>query len=67
MQGDLLAALYGQPGDTPTIVMAPSSIEECFHFVITARKLTVVQSDAPIDEQVEITWRAPDRAERSRS
>jgi 2-oxoglutarate/2-oxoacid ferredoxin oxidoreductase subunit alpha len=39
-QGDLLAALYGQPGDTPTIVMAPSTIEECFHFVITARKLT---------------------------
>ncbi len=38
-QGDLLAALYGQPGDTPTIVLAPTTIEECFHFVITARKL----------------------------
>jgi 2-oxoglutarate ferredoxin oxidoreductase subunit alpha len=38
-QGDLLAALYGQPGDTPKIVLAPATIEECFHFVILARKL----------------------------
>jgi 2-oxoglutarate ferredoxin oxidoreductase subunit alpha len=38
-QGDLLASLFGQPGDTPKIVMAPSSIEECFEFMITARKL----------------------------
>lgn len=38
-QGDLLAALYGQPGDTPKIILAPSTIPECFHFVVTARKL----------------------------
>lgn len=38
-QGDLLAALYGSPGDSPKIIMAPATIEECFHFVITARKL----------------------------
>ena len=38
-QGDLLAALYAQPGDAPKIVIAPSTHEECFHFVITARKL----------------------------
>jgi 2-oxoglutarate ferredoxin oxidoreductase subunit alpha len=38
-QGDLLAALYGQPGEAPKIVMAPSTIEECFHFMVTARKL----------------------------
>jgi sulfopyruvate decarboxylase TPP-binding subunit len=38
-QGDLLAALYGQPGDTPKIVLAPATIEECFHFVVLARKL----------------------------
>jgi 2-oxoglutarate ferredoxin oxidoreductase subunit alpha len=38
-QGDLLASLYGQPGDVPKVVMAPSSIEECFETVITARKL----------------------------
>jgi len=38
-QGDLLSTLYGQPGDTPKVVMAPATIEECFHFVILARKL----------------------------
>ncbi|MCA8977838.1 MAG: 2-oxoacid:acceptor oxidoreductase family protein, partial [Planctomycetes bacterium] len=38
-QGDLLASLYGQPGDTPKIIIAPATIEESFHFVITARKL----------------------------
>jgi len=38
-QGDLLAALHGEPGHAPKIIMAPTTIEECFHFVITARKL----------------------------
>jgi len=38
-QGDLLSALYGAQGDAPKIIMAPSSIPECFHFVVTARKL----------------------------
>ena len=38
-QGDLLALLYGQPGDTPKIVLAPSTIEECFHFVVLARQI----------------------------
>ena len=38
-QGDLLSAVYGEPGDAPKIVIAPSTVEECFHFVITARKL----------------------------
>lgn len=38
-QGDLLAVLYGAAGDAPKIVIAPSTIEECFHFVILARKL----------------------------
>ncbi|MBZ0271265.1 2-oxoacid:acceptor oxidoreductase subunit alpha [bacterium] len=38
-QGDLLAALFAAPGDAPKIVMAPATIEECFHFMVTARKL----------------------------
>jgi 2-oxoglutarate/2-oxoacid ferredoxin oxidoreductase subunit alpha len=38
-QGDLLAALFASPGDSPKIVIAPATIEECFHFMITARKL----------------------------
>jgi 2-oxoglutarate ferredoxin oxidoreductase subunit alpha len=52
-QGDLLAALYASPGDNPKIVIAPATIEECFHFMITARKLAeefrgpvIVLSDA---------------------
>ncbi|MGE3524316.1 MAG: 2-oxoacid:acceptor oxidoreductase subunit alpha [Gemmatimonadales bacterium] len=38
-QSDLLAVLFGQPGDAPKIVMAPATIEECFHVMITARRL----------------------------
>jgi 2-oxoglutarate/2-oxoacid ferredoxin oxidoreductase subunit alpha len=38
-QGDLLNAMYGATGDAPKIVMAPATIEECFHFIITARQL----------------------------
>ena len=38
-QSDLLAAIYGEAGDAPKIVLAAATIEECFHFVILARKL----------------------------
>lgn len=38
-QGDLLSVLYGEPGDTPKVVIAPATIEECFHFVVLARRL----------------------------
>lgn len=38
-QSDLLAALFGQPGDAPKIIMAPATIEECFHSMVTARTL----------------------------
>lgn len=38
-QSDLLAVLFGQPGDAPKIVLAPATIEECFHAMITARRL----------------------------
>lgn len=38
-QSDLLAVLFGQPGDAPKIVIAPATIEECFHVMITARRL----------------------------
>ncbi len=38
-QGDLLASLNASPGDSPKIVMAAATIEECFHFMVTARKL----------------------------
>jgi len=54
-QGDLLAAMFGSHGDAPKVVMAPSTIEECFHSIITARKIAetfgmvvVVLSDAAL-------------------
>ena len=52
-QSDLLAALFAQPGDAPRIVLAPATIEECFHVMVTARRLAeafrtvvIVLSDA---------------------
>lgn len=38
-QSDLLAALFASPGDAPHVVIAPATIEECFHVMITARRL----------------------------
>jgi 2-oxoglutarate ferredoxin oxidoreductase subunit alpha len=73
-QGDLLAALYASPGDSPKIVIAPATIEECFHFMITARQLAedfrgpvIVLSDANLatgqqpfpKPQLNEAWLAP--------
>ncbi len=38
-QGDLLTAMFGSHGDAPKVVMAASTIEDCFYAVITARKI----------------------------
>jgi 2-oxoglutarate ferredoxin oxidoreductase subunit alpha len=38
-QADLLAAVFGQPGDAPKVVLSPATIEECFHCMITARRI----------------------------
>ncbi|MGA9838134.1 MAG: 2-oxoacid:acceptor oxidoreductase subunit alpha [Gemmatimonadaceae bacterium] len=38
-QSDLLAALFGQTGDAPHVIIAPATIEECFHVMITARRI----------------------------
>ncbi|HMB69696.1 MAG TPA: 2-oxoacid:acceptor oxidoreductase subunit alpha, partial [bacterium] len=38
-QGELLPAIFGSPGDDPKIVLSAATIEECFHFVVLARKL----------------------------
>ncbi|HEX9690871.1 MAG TPA: 2-oxoacid:acceptor oxidoreductase subunit alpha [Gemmatimonadales bacterium] len=52
-QADLLAAIFGQPGDAPHVVVAPATIEECFHVMIAARRIAeafrtvvIVLSDA---------------------
>jgi 2-oxoglutarate ferredoxin oxidoreductase subunit alpha len=38
-QSDLLAVLHSQPGDAPKVVLAPATIEDCFHCMITARRI----------------------------
>ncbi|MCP5417505.1 MAG: 2-oxoacid:acceptor oxidoreductase subunit alpha [Chromatiaceae bacterium] len=38
-QGDLLASIFGEPGDAPKVVVAPATIEECLHFVVMSRRL----------------------------
>jgi 2-oxoglutarate ferredoxin oxidoreductase subunit alpha len=38
-QSDLLAAIFGQPGDAPHVVLAPATIDECFACMITARRI----------------------------
>jgi 2-oxoglutarate/2-oxoacid ferredoxin oxidoreductase subunit alpha len=38
-QADLLTAIYGSHGDAPKVVLAVTSIEDCFYSMITARKI----------------------------
>ncbi len=52
-QSDLLAAIFGQPGDAPHVVLAPATMEECFLSMVTARRIAeafrcvvIVLSDA---------------------
>jgi 2-oxoglutarate ferredoxin oxidoreductase subunit alpha len=74
-QGDLLAVLYGETGDAPKVVIAPATIEECFHFVVMARRLAeefrtpvVVLTDANLATgvtsftrpQLDPAWIAPE-------
>jgi len=65
-QSDLLAALFGQPGDAPHVVLAPSTIEECFHSMVTARRIAeafrcvvIVLSDANLATGLQ-DFRRPD-------
>jgi 2-oxoglutarate ferredoxin oxidoreductase subunit alpha len=54
-QADMLTAIYGSHGDAPKVVIAVTSIEDCFYSMITARKIAetfnmvvVVLSDASL-------------------
>ena len=38
-QADLLSAIFGEHGDSPHVVLAPATIEECFHCMVTARRV----------------------------
>ncbi len=74
-QSDLLAALFAEPGDAPRVVLAPATIEECFHSVITARQIAetfravvIILSDANLSTgvqpfprpQLKKEWLAPE-------
>jgi 2-oxoglutarate ferredoxin oxidoreductase subunit alpha len=65
-QSDLNIALYGSHGDAPRIVLAPSSVEDCFYTAIEAVKLAreyscpvIILSDQALSSRVE-TWDMPD-------
>jgi 2-oxoglutarate/2-oxoacid ferredoxin oxidoreductase subunit alpha len=73
-QGDLFTAMFGSHGDAPKVVMAASTIEDCFYSIITARKIAetfnmvvVVLTDAALATsqqpfprpQFSETWLAP--------
>ena len=65
-QSDLLSSLYGQPGDAPRVVIAPRTIEECFHSMITARRIAetfrtvvIVLTDANLATGVQQFTRPP--------
>jgi 2-oxoglutarate ferredoxin oxidoreductase subunit alpha len=54
-QSDLFTVMFGSHGDAPKVVMATSSIEDCFYSMITARRIAetfnmvvVVLSDASL-------------------
>ena len=72
-QSDLLHALYGAPGDAPKVVIAPSTIEECYYILSVARKiaeefrmLVIVLSDANLATGQQLfdrpdVWQTPQR------
>jgi 2-oxoglutarate ferredoxin oxidoreductase subunit alpha len=67
-QSDLNIACYGSHGDSPRIVLAPSSVEDCFYTTIEAAKLAreysspvIVLSDQALATRFE-AWEMPDLA-----
>lgn len=76
-QADLLYALYGSPGDSPRLALAPATVEEAFHMTIKAVNLAekyqtpvVLLSDAALSNRIEAIpepdWARLPRFERSR-
>jgi 2-oxoglutarate/2-oxoacid ferredoxin oxidoreductase subunit alpha len=59
-QSDLHAAVFGGPGDSPRIVIAPTNVEECYHFTLKSFQLAekfqtpvIVLTDFFLDNRVE--------------
>jgi len=38
-QSDLMQAIYGSHGDTPRVVLAPKSVEDCFYIALEAARI----------------------------
>ena len=65
-QADLFQALYGRHGESPLLVLAPSSPSDCFHIAIEAVRLSLTSmtpvlllSDGYIANGAE-PWKVPD-------
>src|SRR5665647_642802 len=72
--GKVAFTITSGPGDAPRVVIAPATIEECFHAVITARQIAetfrtvvIILSDANLSTgvqpfprpQLKTEWLAP--------
>ena len=72
-QSDLNHALYGGHGESPRVVMAPTSVEDCFRVIVEAFNAAerfqvpvIVLSDQSLSHRME-TVRRPDLDDRGRS
>ncbi|NLI72278.1 MAG: 2-oxoacid:acceptor oxidoreductase subunit alpha [Bacteroidales bacterium] len=68
-QTDLLQALHGRNGESPVVVIAPSTPDDCFHYTYMASKIAlehatpvIVLSDAFIGNGTSL-WKLPKLAE----
>lgn len=68
-QTDLLQALYGRNGESPAVVIAAGSPDDCFHFAFMASKIAlehmtpvILMSDAFIGNGTSL-WKLPTLAE----
>ena len=68
-QTDLLQALHGRNGESPVVVIAPSTPDDCFHYTFMASKIAleymtpvIVLSDAFIGNGTSL-WKLPKLAE----
>ncbi|NLO69774.1 MAG: 2-oxoacid:acceptor oxidoreductase subunit alpha [Porphyromonadaceae bacterium] len=68
-QTDLLQALHGRNGESPVVVIAPSTPDDCFHYTYMASKIAleymtpvIVLSDAFIGNGTSL-WRLPKLAD----
>jgi 2-oxoglutarate ferredoxin oxidoreductase subunit alpha len=65
-QSDLHAAVWGGPGDSPRIVIAPTNVTECYHYTAKSFQLAekfqtpvIVLTDFFLDNRVENLVDAP--------